>query len=185
LRNSRRKPGDGARKLAPSTLSYDEQLAAAREAALRLLTVRERSAVELRSRLRQKGFDAEVIVAVLDRLQESALQDDGRFAAQFAQAALARGMAGRRVQAELRARGVAKELAAEASVEHPDEELARARELAERRASRMGDLPPEAALRRIIGLLARRGFPPDTCRLVAYEVVRSPVLDPAVPRDLP
>lgn len=181
----KRKPGDGAGKPAPSTLSYDEQLAAAREAALRLLTVRERSAVELRSRLRQKGYDPEVIVSVLDGLQENGLQDDGRFAAQFAEAALGRGIAGRRIQAELRARGVAKEMAAEASVEDPDEELERARELAARRASRMGGLPPEAILRRITGLLARRGFDPDTCRRVASEVARSPVLDPAVPWDLP
>ena len=117
--------------------------------------------------------------------QSRGLQDDGRFAGQFAHAAAGRGMAGRRIQAELRARGVAKDLAAEASVEDPDEELARARELAVRRASRMGDLPAEAALRRITGLLARRGFDPETCRQVASEVVRSPVLDPAVPRDLP
>jgi regulatory protein len=94
-------------------------------------------------------------------------------------------MAGRRIQAELRARGVGKEMAAEVSVEDPDEELARATELAERRASRMGDLPPEAVLRRITGLLARRGFDPDICRRVASEVARSPVLDPAVPPDLP
>jgi regulatory protein len=147
--------------------------------------VRERSTVELRSRLRQKGFDPEVILAVLDRLQESDLQDDGRFAAQFAQSAVARGMAGRRIQAELRARGISKDLAAEASVEDPDEELARARELAGRRASRMGDLPTEAVLRRITGLLARKGFDPETCRLAASEVARSPVLDPAVPPDLP
>jgi regulatory protein len=126
-----------------------------------------------------------VILAVLDRLQESDLQDDGRFAAQFAQAAIARGLAGRRIQSELRARGVGKDLAAEASVEDQDEELARERELAGRRASRMEDVPREAVLRRITGLLARRGFDPETCRQVASEVVRSPVLDPAVPPDLP
>ena len=67
----------------------------------------------------------------------------------------------------------------------PEDLVARARDLATRRASRMGGLPPEAVLRRITGLLARRGFPPDTCRRVASEVARSPVLDPAVPPDLP
>ena len=189
-RRGKRKPGDGAgpskREAAvPSTLSREEQLVAAREAALRLLTVRERSAVEIRSRLRGKGFDPEVIVSVLDRLQETELQDDGRFATQFAQAATGRGMAGRRIQAELRARGVSRDLAAEATVEDPDEELARARELAGRRASRMGDLVPEAVLRRITGLLARKGYDPETCRIVASDVARSSSLDPAVPWDLP
>jgi regulatory protein len=181
----RRKPGDGAGKPAPSTLPFEEQLTLAREAALRLLSVRERSAMELRSRLRQKGFDREVITSVIDRLQESDLQDDGRFAARFAESAVAKGMAGRRIQAELRARGVGKDLAAEAAVEDPEEELARARDLAVRRAARMEGLPREAVVRRIHGLLARRGFDPDTCSRVAGEVASSPSLDPMVPRDLP
>ena len=180
-----RKPGDGAGKPAPSTLSHEDQLAAAREAALRLLSVRERSAVELRARLRQKGFDPDVIVAVIDRLQESSLQDDGRFAAQFTESAHAKGMAGRRIQAELRARGVGKEVAAVAAVEDPDDELERARELAARRAARMADLPREARVRRILGMLARRGFDRDTCSRVAAELAGSPSLDPMVPRDLP
>jgi len=180
-----RKPGDGAGKPAPSTLSHEEQLAAAREAALRLLSVRERSAAELRARLRQKGFDRDVIISVVDGLQESSLQDDGRFATQFTESAHAKGMAGRRIQAELRARGVGKEVAAAAAVEDPETELRRARDLASRRVARMADLPIEARTRRIVGLLARRGFDPDTCFRVASELARSPSLDPAVPRDLP
>ena len=181
----RRKPGDGAGKPAPSTLTHDEQLAAAREAALRLLAVRERSAVELRSRLRHKGFDPDVIVSVLDRLQETDLQDDARFGAQFVEAATRRGMAGRRIQMELRARGLSKEEAARAATEDPEAELARARDLAERKAARMGDLPLETRVRRLISLLARKGFDPDTCRIVAKEAAGSPSLDPLVERDLP
>ena len=181
----RRKPGDGAGKPAPSTLSHDEELVAAREAALRLLAVRERSAVELRSRLRQKGFDPDVIVSVLDRLQETDLQDDARFGAQFVEAATRRGMAGRRIQMELRARGLSKEEAARAATEDPESELARARDLAERKAARMGDLPLETRVRRLISLLARKGFDPDTCRIVAKEAAGSPSLDPLVERDLP
>lgn len=180
-----RKPGDGAGKPAPSTLSHDEQLAAARDAALRLLAVRERSAVELRSRLRQKGFDPDVIVSVLDRLQETDLQDDARFGAQFVDAATRRGLAGRRIQMELRARGLSKEEAARAATEDPEAELARARELAERKAARMGDLPVETRVRRLMSLLARKGFDPDTCRIVAKEAAGSPSLDPLVERDLP
>jgi regulatory protein len=182
---ARRKPGDGAGKPAPSSLSHEEQLDAARDAALRLLAIRERSAVELRSRLRQKGFDPDVIVAVMERLQESKLQDDGRFGSQFVEAATRRGLAGRRIQAELRARGLSREQAAVAAVEDPDVELARSRELAARRAARMGDLPIEARARRLMGLLARKGFDPDTCRIVAKEVAGSPSLDPLVDRDLP
>ena len=181
----RRKPGDGAGKPAPSTLSHEEQLVMAREAALRLLSVRERSAVELRTRLRQKGFEPDVIVSVIDRLQETKLQDDARFGAQFAEAATRRGMAGRRIQIELRARGLSKEEAARAATEDPEAELARARDLAERKAARMGDLPIEMRVRRLMSLLARKGFDPDTCRIVAKEAAGSPSLDPLVERDLP
>src|SRR5512135_3283559 len=166
----RRKPGDGGGKPAPSSLSYTEQLSGAREAALRLLDVRERAASELRARLRQKGYDPDVIAQVLAALAETGLQDDARFAAQFAEGATGRGMAARRIQTELRARGISKDLAANASTEDPDAERERARELASRRAARMGDLPPEVRARRIMGLLARRGFDPDTCRSVAAEV---------------
>ena len=178
-------PGDGAGKPAPSTLSHEEQLVAAREAALRLLAVRERSAVELRMRLRQKGYGPEVIVAVMGRLQETDLQSDERFGAQFVEASTRRGLAGRRIQNELRARGLTKEEAARAATEDPDEEVARARDLAERKAARMTDLPVETQVRRLMGLLARKGFDPDTCRIVAKEVVGSPSLDPLVERDLP
>jgi regulatory protein len=181
----RRKPGDGAGKPAPSTLSHEEQLAMAREAALRLLSVRERSAVELRSRLRQKGFEPDVIGSVIDRLQETDLQDDVRFGAQFVEAATRRGLAGRRIQMELRARGLSKEEAARAATEDPDAELARARDLAERKAARMADLAMETRVRRLVGLLARKGFDPETCRIVAIEAAGSGSLDPLVERDLP
>ena len=180
-----KKPGDGAGKPAPSTLSHEEQLVSARDAALRLLAVRERSAVELRARLRQKGFDADVIVSVIDRLQETNLQDDTRFGAQFVEAATRRGMAGRRIQMELRARGLSKEEAAQAATEDPEAEMARARDLAERKAAPMGDVPMEIRVRRLMAMLARKGFDPDTCRIVAKEAAGSPSLDPSVERDLP
>jgi regulatory protein len=180
-----KKPGDGAGKPAPSTLPYEEQLEKAREAALRLLAVRERSTVELRSRLRQKGFGPDVIVAVVERLQETELQSDSRFGAQFVESATRRGLGTRRIQTELRARGLSKEEAARAATEDPEVELARARELAERKAARMEDLPMETRVRRLLSLLARKGFDPDICRIVAKEAAGSPSLDPLVDRDLP
>jgi regulatory protein len=186
----RRKPGDGAGKPAPSTIPHAEQITLVREAALRLLNVRERSRAELRIRLRQKGFAPDVIETVLDPLHEAGLQDDRRFAESFAESAASRGMATRRIQGELRARGVSKEVAAIAATEDPESERARALEAALRRAARMRDLPTEARLRRLTGFLARRGFEPDVCRSVAAEAAGaggadSDSLDPAMEPDLP
>lgn len=182
---SSKRPGDGAGKPAPSTLPYEQQVDIAREAALRLLAVRERSSVELRARLREKGFASGVIVTVMDRLQESQLQSDTRFGAQFVESATRRGLSGRRIQMELRARGLSKEEAARAATEDPEAEISRARDLAEGKAARMIGLPVEARVRRLVSLLARKGFDPDTCRIVAKEVAGSPSLDPLVERDLP
>jgi regulatory protein len=180
-----RKPGDGAGKPAPSTLPLAEQLALAHEAALRLLDHRERSAAELRIRLRQKGFGPEAVTREIDRLQSIGLQDDGRFAERFAADAGRRGLAGRRIQGELLRRGIEREAAAAASAEDPDAEEARAFDVAAARAARLSDLPPDVRYRRLVGLLARRGYEPEICRNVARKVAETGSLDRPEERDLP
>jgi regulatory protein len=151
-------------------LPFQEQRALAQEKALRLLAVRERSSVELKQRLRQAGFGPDVIEAVLDRLRETGLQDDARFAERYAtEASIGRGYAGRRIRGELMRKGIGRDLAAVASTMDPDAEEERARSLAVQRASRMTGLAPEARARRLLGLLARRGYDPDVCRRVSTE----------------
>ena len=165
-----RRTGDGAVAAAPSALSIPEQINAAREAALRLLAVRERSRAELRTRLLRRGFQGDAVEAVLDRLAETGLQDDRRFAERYAEGSVARGKAARRIQGELRGRGIGAEAAAAAAVASPEEEIERARAVARTKASRMGDADPTAKARRIFGMLARRGYDAETCRRVAAEV---------------
>ena len=172
--------GNGTRKRtrrprpSPSQLSPEEALVQARAAALRLLAHRERSRGELRSRLSAKGYDRVVVDRVLDRLEEAGLQSDGRFAETFAaDAQRGRGLSSLAVQGELRRRGVGRDLAAEAATERPEDEEARARNVAARRAGRMTGLPREVLQRRIVGFLARRGYPPDLCRRIAAEVAET------------
>jgi len=141
-------------------------------------------------RLRQKGFLPDVIEGVLDGLRAADLQSDERFAARFAEGAAARGMATRRIQGELRARGVEKELAASTSTENPEAERERALDTARRRAGRLGNVPMEARIRRLSGFLARRGYAPDICSSVAIEAARElgpggEILDPELEPDLP
>lgn len=165
----------GAAKAASAGLPFPEQLHHAREAALRLLDVRERSAAELRTRLKQKGYLPEVIEAVIARLQESGLQDDARFAELYASDARGlRAWGSRRVQHELQARGLDREQAAAAATENPEAEEERAFALARKRARSMGGLAVEVRLRRLLGMLARRGFPSDICLRVAREVAGTP-----------
>ena len=168
---TKKTPGDGGAKAPPSTLPFERQRELAHDKALRLLAVRERTAAVLRQRLRQKGFDRDVIEGVLERLREIGLQDDARFAERYAgEASAGRGHASRRVRNDLLRKGVDRDLAAVAATADPDEEEERARTLAVQRAARMTGLPPEARARRILSLLARRGYDASVCRRIAAEV---------------
>lgn len=159
-------------RTAPSELPLEAQVSAAREVALRLLSVRERSASELRERLRKRGYGPEAVTRVLDRLAETGLQDDTRFASLYADSARARGFASRRVAQDLRAKGVAGPTSIEAATAAPEEDAARAREVAARRARSMAGLAPEVRARRLSAFLQRRGFDHD----VISEIVAD--LDP-------
>ena len=58
------------------------------ERALSRLSFRDRSVKELQKRLHEKGEDAERIAPTIERLQQSGLLDDARFAAERARAGL-------------------------------------------------------------------------------------------------
>jgi regulatory protein len=158
---------------APSTLSFTEQVSLAREAALRLLGVRERSAAELRQRLRQKGFSIEPIDEVISRLQAAGLQSDQRYAELYASnAGQIRGLSARRIQNDLRGKGVGAELASAAAAVRPEDEEERARDIAFRKLRSMAGVAPEVATRRLMGVLARRGYPQGVAIRVISDLVR-------------
>jgi regulatory protein len=138
------------------------------ERALGLLAVRARSRRELERRLVQAGFDAEEIGDVLERLERVGLVDDEAFARQVAEHAFGNKLAGRRAVTEkLAAAGVKADLIASVLEGHGGDEEARAFELAEARASRMGTLEPAKAFQRLTSLLVRRGYDPDLARRAA------------------
>jgi regulatory protein len=143
---------DGRRSKAPRQSAKDR--------ALGLLAVRWRSREELRRRLRQAGYQPEDLERALSDLSEAGLIEDSRFAREVVRDHATRRLAGdRAIRSALRGKGVSPELAEQALGEAGDE-AERARALAERRAPRLSGLPPEAAHRRLQGLLLRRGFPP-------------------------
>ncbi len=79
------------------------------------------------------------------------------------------GLAGRALREELRRKGVGQEDIASALAElDPDQELATARELIARRLPGTRGQPGPARMRRLVGLLARKGYPAG----LAYRVVR-------------
>jgi regulatory protein len=153
----------------------------AREAALHLLAVRPRAAVELGRRLRMKGYEPEVTDEVIERLRELGMIDDAAFAGTLVRDRVRlRPSGARRLQSELRAKGVDEEVAREAIRDTLEGEGTDERELALRAAEKWRTRPGEErdrARRRLHGFLARRGFAAETIREVIEEVLPGGELD--------
>jgi regulatory protein len=133
----------------------------ARAICLRALTGAPKTRKQLADLLAKRGVPEEAAVAVLDRFGEVGLIDDAAFARAWVSSRQAgRGLARRALRAELHAKGVDTELAAEAVALVDDEdERAAARHLVERRLPSMRRLDRATASRRLIGMLARKGYP--------------------------
>ncbi|MEU4480105.1 regulatory protein RecX [Micromonospora sp. NPDC023966] len=132
----------------------------AREICLRQLAVRPRTRAELAGALAKRGVSEEVAEQVLDRYDEVGLVDDAAFARAWVSSRhTGRGLARRALANELRQRGVDGEVASEALDELDEEtEAETARALVERKLrSSRGE--PDAVFRRLVGMLARKGYP--------------------------
>jgi regulatory protein len=138
------------------------------ERALGLLAVRPRSRRELEQRLTAAGFEAEEVADVLGRLERVGLVDDADFARQLAEQQFVHRRAGRRaVTSALIAKGIAPGLIEAVVAEAPDDEEARAEDLARTKALRMGSVDPVRAFNRLCSLLMRRGYAPEVARQAA------------------
>lgn len=151
----------------PSTSKTDEATSASREEqahalCLRLLTVRARTRAELARQLAKRGYSDEVTEAVLHRLRRVGLVDDQDFADQWVRSRQAHAGKGKRaLAAELRTKGVDDEVIATA-LEGIDvaTERVRAEQLVEQRLRReaLGEGDDLKVTRRLVGMLARRGY---------------------------
>ncbi len=121
--------------------------------------------------------------AVLARFAEVKLIDDAMFARAWVDSRHhGRGLASRALGAELRQRGVAQDdIKAALSELSPDTELATARELVARRLPATAGMPAPARMRRLAGVLARKGYNPG----LAYRVVREALEEEAADGHVP
>jgi regulatory protein len=151
----------------------------ARDTALRLLAARPRSAAELGDRLRRAGVSADAMASVVGELSRSGYLDDLEFARAWVRTRLVTRPCGVvRLRAELREKGVATALIEQAIREvNGEEESAaaeerRARDLVARRFRAYARLTSEARVRRMAGLLERRGFAAHTIARVLRTLER-------------
>ncbi|GAA5082832.1 recombination regulator RecX [Nocardia iowensis] len=144
----------------------------AKEACLRLLAVRARSRAELAQRLAAKGYTPDISDRALDRLTEVGLIDDAAFAEQWVHSRHTFSGKGKQALAqELRRKGVAQADAAPAlDAITADDEESRARDLVRRKLRSLPtNLDRDKTIRRLVGMLARRGYNQS----VAYTVVKT------------
>jgi SOS response regulatory protein OraA/RecX len=142
-----------------------EECRAAEAAALRILGGAAQSEAALHRRLLRRGFSDEAASAATTAAVESGYVDDGALAASIVSRRRGRRGAAR-ITAELRARGIAPDVARTATAGIPFEEQ-RAAALSEARRRLHGHTLPDAwpdrrrHLSRIAAALSRLGFPAD------------------------
>jgi regulatory protein len=134
---------------------------------MRRLARRDQAVAELRAGLERAGHEEADIDQALTRLQERRLVDDGRYAERFARAALrGKGWGSRRIVADLRLRGVAREHIREGLQEaldvHPEDKVLDA--VAQSWWRRHPGGETDKRVTRLWAFLLRRGFPPELVR---------------------
>jgi regulatory protein len=149
----------------------------ARKILLDQLTGRARSRKELGDKLASRNVPSEIATALLDRFEEVGLVDDGAFARTWvSQRQQGKGLSRRVLAQELRRKGVDDEVAKEALDEiDPADEVAAAGELVRKKMRSMRGLDDQVATRRLVGMLARKGYPPG----LAFRVVKEAMDDDA------
>jgi regulatory protein len=133
----------------------------------------------LETLLERKGVGSDAADAVLDRFEEVGLVDDAGYASAFVESRhRVRGQGGRAIAFELRRRGVADEVVADAvGALDADQQFATACRVAQARLSRLSGLPPEVVVRRLAGLLARKGYSGDIASRAVRHVLDSAALE--------
>lgn len=131
----------------------------AEKSLLKKLRTRSLSVVEARAVAAEQGLDSEAAEELLQAFLDRGYLDDVALAEQIVHAGVDRKGQGRRVIAQtLAKRGVPRDVAEAALASLPDDDADRALAYARSKAGAMRDLDRDAALRRLSGQLARRGY---------------------------
>jgi regulatory protein len=151
-----------------------EALDIAREICLAQLASSPKSRAQLETVLKRRGTSPDIAAAVLDRLEDVRLVDDSAFAESFVQTRRAGTMSRRALGHELRSKGVSGEVVTEAlDTLDPEAEIATARALVARKMSSTRTLSVDVRVRRLVGMLARKGYSGGLALRVVREAITS------------
>ena len=139
----------------------NKELTKARNTAYRYLTYRPRSRAEIVQKLHDKEFNEAIIEAVLADLARLGYVNDRQFASQLARSRIRhRGFGRRRIEQELKHKGIDREIIREvfAEVFVDETEIETAKLVAGKKINAMKCLDRETRRRRLAGFLERKGF---------------------------
>jgi regulatory protein len=142
----------------------------ARDAVYQLLTVRARSRSELTQALLRKGIEEDLADSVVQKFVDAGLVDDASFAESWVHSRHQHQGLGRKALGfQLRRKGVDEHVVADAlSLVDEESEAERARELVRHKLNTMTVTDNTARMRRLIGMLARKGYSES----LAFRIVR-------------
>jgi regulatory protein len=186
-RRGQRRTADGPDGPAdPAVDGVADPHSVARTILLDKLTGQSRTRAELAGLLAEREIADDVADEVLDRFTEVGLIDDAAFANAWVESRhRGRGLGKRALAQELRRRGVDDQLARDALDElDPEQEEETARALVRRKLKSMRSLDREVAMRRLLGMLARKGYPGGLAMTVVKQELDAsheelPLLDPS------
>ena len=167
--------------------SAEDPVQRAKDICLRLLEFRPRTRAELQQALARKGIEAGVAKEVLGQLDAVGLIDDKAFAEVWVRSRHTyEGLGRTAIAAELRRKGVDDSVTAEAltTVDYGAEEE-RARQLVRKKLRTLGAVDEQAKVRRLVGMLARKGYTQGMSYRVVRDELRTAGDDTALLDELP
>ena len=149
-----------------------DQYTRGRDKAMRMLALRSRSKREIDDALRAMNLRDTIRTGLLRELEEIGLVDDARFAREFVAVKKdARRVGPHRLRYDLGKLGLGRAAVDEALAGFDaDEQLTMARTLVEKQLG--ASLPNEKVVRRIVGMLRRKGYDYAVVNKVAYDLAR-------------
>jgi len=154
----------------------DDEFQKAYDKALRLLTSRDHSVFELRSKLIQRGFSSDVARRVIEECRRLNLVDDERFARNYSEELKSRGCGGVKIKNSLRRKRIDAELIAEVMPDSPEEkadEYERARAIFLRKLESLKkESDPRKKKDKLCRHLASKGFSSGVVFRLVGELLR-------------
>lgn len=148
--------------------SNEKEVTRAKNSAYRYLSYRPRSHAEVEQKLRDKGFCDAIVGTVLSDLARFGFINDEQFADQWARSRVRlRGLGRRRIEQELRDKGVDAEIISRTltGIFSSTLEIDTAKKTAAKKLGIMKNVDRDTRRRRLAGFLERKGF--------SYEIIRS------------